>query len=125
MRNYPEWVLSYWAAISVGASVVGMNAWRVTDEMAYGLEDSAPKILICDQDRLKTFMPVRDQFPDMKIVGVRLAEPVEGVVDSLPIGVVSNEDPGFSFVSTSSITFILDNNCIYGSNGPGSIRQFI
>ena len=34
-----------------------------------------------DQDRLNTFLPVRDQFTDMKIVGVRLPAPVEGVVD--------------------------------------------
>jgi long-chain acyl-CoA synthetase len=27
MRNYPEWVVGYWAILSVGAAVVGMNAW--------------------------------------------------------------------------------------------------
>lgn len=81
MRNYPEWMLCYWALTSIGIGVVGMNAWWVTDELAYGLADSTPKILICDQDRLNTFMPVRDQFADMKIVGVRLPQPVEGVVD--------------------------------------------
>ena len=27
MRNYPEWLLSYWATLSIGATVVGMNAW--------------------------------------------------------------------------------------------------
>ena len=37
--------------------------------------------MICDQDRLNTFLPVRDHFTDMKIVGVRLPAPVEGVVD--------------------------------------------
>ena len=42
-RNYPEWMLCYWALTSIGIAVVGMNAWWVTDEMQYGLEDSAPK----------------------------------------------------------------------------------
>ncbi|MEY3267165.1 MAG: hypothetical protein RJA15_1611, partial [Actinomycetota bacterium] len=27
MRNYPEWVVGYWATVSIGAAVVGMNAW--------------------------------------------------------------------------------------------------
>lgn len=27
MRNYPEWIITYWATILTGAAVVGMNAW--------------------------------------------------------------------------------------------------
>ncbi len=81
MRNFPEWMLSYWALTSIGVAVVGMNAWWVTDEMQYGLSDSAPKALICDQDRLNNFTPVRDQFADMKVIGVRLAQPADGVID--------------------------------------------
>ena len=27
MRNYPEWMLAYWATVSIGATAVGMNAW--------------------------------------------------------------------------------------------------
>ena len=40
MRNYPEWVFGYWATISIGAAVVGMNAWWTSEEMKYGLSDS-------------------------------------------------------------------------------------
>ncbi|MEM7016526.1 MAG: AMP-binding protein, partial [Pseudomonadota bacterium] len=29
MRNYPEWLLAYWAIVSIGAVVSGMNAWWV------------------------------------------------------------------------------------------------
>ena len=43
MRNYPEWVFSYWAIVSLGAACVGMNAWWTTDEMKYGLADSKPE----------------------------------------------------------------------------------
>ena len=42
MRNYPEWALAYWATISLGAAVVGMNAWWTTTEMDYALADSQP-----------------------------------------------------------------------------------
>ena len=37
MRNYPEWMLCYWASLSVGAAVVGMNAWWIGSEMLYAL----------------------------------------------------------------------------------------
>jgi long-chain acyl-CoA synthetase len=43
MRNYPEWMLIYWACVSTGIAVVGMNAWWTPEEMAYALADSAPK----------------------------------------------------------------------------------
>ncbi|HBM87549.1 MAG TPA: AMP-dependent synthetase, partial [Rhodobiaceae bacterium] len=71
MRNYPEWMLAYWAIISIGAVAVGMNAWWVPDEMKYGLEDSDVKVLIADGERLERFLQVRDAFPDMKVAGVR------------------------------------------------------
>jgi acyl-CoA synthetase (AMP-forming)/AMP-acid ligase II len=52
MRNYPEWMLIYWACVSTGIAVVGMNAWWTAEEMAYGLADSAPKVLFLDAERL-------------------------------------------------------------------------
>ena len=51
MRNYPEWVVGYWAGVSVGAAVVGMNAWWTPPEMEYALNDSEPRVLIADDER--------------------------------------------------------------------------
>ena len=48
MRNYPEWMLIYWACVSIGVAVVGMNAWWVADEVEYALNDSEPKVVFCD-----------------------------------------------------------------------------
>jgi long-chain acyl-CoA synthetase len=53
MRNYPEWVVGYWATVSIGAAVVGVNAWWTGAELEYGLVDSRPKVLICDDERLE------------------------------------------------------------------------
>lgn len=78
LRNYPEWVLGYWAIISIGATVVGMNAWWVTDEMVYALEDSAPVALVCDRERWERIMDARGPFPDMKIITVRMETRPEG-----------------------------------------------
>ena len=61
MRNYPEWVFGYWATISIGAAVVGMNAWWTTEEMHYGLSDSRPKVLIADPERVERVLPVLDE----------------------------------------------------------------
>ena len=61
MRNYPEWVVSYWAVASIGAAVVGMNAWWTSQEMAYGLGDSRPKVLIADDERVQRVSPVLDE----------------------------------------------------------------
>jgi acyl-CoA synthetase (AMP-forming)/AMP-acid ligase II len=61
MRNYPEWVFGYWAIVSLGAACVGMNAWWTSDEMAYGLKDSAPKVLIADTERIERVLPVLDE----------------------------------------------------------------
>ena len=82
MRNFPEWMLAYWATVSMGATVVGMNAWWLGPEMVYGMEDSEPKVLIADQDRLDRFLPHRSAAPDCQIVCVR----PEG---ELPEGVTS------------------------------------
>jgi acyl-CoA synthetase (AMP-forming)/AMP-acid ligase II len=58
MRNYPEWVVAYWATVSVGAAVVGMNAWWTSQEMAFGLADSRPKVLIADDERIERAIPI-------------------------------------------------------------------
>ncbi len=80
MRNYPEWLLCYWACVSTGVTVVGMNAWWVEDEMAYGLNDAAPKVMFCDDERLNRFVHIRETFPDLKVVGIRLPEQTDGVL---------------------------------------------
>lgn len=80
MRNYPEWLLTYWACVSQGIAVVGMNAWWIGAEMKFGLEDSAPKVLICDVERLARFNEIKEAFPSLTVVGVRLPEAVENVI---------------------------------------------
>jgi long-chain acyl-CoA synthetase len=83
MRNYPEYMLLYWAIASVGATVVGMNAWWVGPEMVYGLKDAEPKVIFIDQERLDRLVPHLDEVPGSPLlVGVRLtgAAP-DGLVD--------------------------------------------
>ncbi|MEE4277365.1 MAG: class I adenylate-forming enzyme family protein [Halieaceae bacterium] len=71
MRNYPEWMVAYWAVTSMGAVVVGMNAWWVADEMDYALKDAEPKVLIADRERLQRFAELRDAYSGIRVVAVR------------------------------------------------------
>ena len=80
MRNYPEWLLAYWACVATGVAVVGMNAWWTPEEMAYGLKDSSPKVLILDRERLERLHEQPEMAAGITLVGVRLGGAVEGVV---------------------------------------------
>ena len=51
MRNYPEWVISFAAILSIGAVSVSFNAWWTPDENDFALEDSGAKVLLCDEER--------------------------------------------------------------------------
>ena len=76
MRNYPEWVLVYWACLASGVTLVGMNAWWTPEEMAYALADAAPKVLFVDAERLARLAPDIA----VPVVGVRLDAPAAGVI---------------------------------------------
>lgn len=81
MRNYPEWLLAYWAVTAIGAVVVGVNAWWVGPELVYGLNDSKPKVMIADQERIERAREHQDELPSMQIVGVRYSGPLpDGVI---------------------------------------------
>jgi long-chain acyl-CoA synthetase len=49
--NCPEWIISFWATISLGAICVGLNGWWTEDEIGYALGHSKPKLLIADEKR--------------------------------------------------------------------------
>jgi long-chain acyl-CoA synthetase len=68
MRNYPEWVMSMLAIISVGGVSVSLNAMWVEDEIDYALADSGASLLIADIERIERSMnPCRR-------LGVRMLE---------------------------------------------------
>ena len=84
MRNYPEWVMSFAAIISVGAVSVSMNSWWVEDEMDFALQDSGAKVLICDQQRFDVAAE------SCKKLGVKVL--VARAEKSLPAGVDKWQD---------------------------------
>ncbi|MDO8390856.1 MAG: class I adenylate-forming enzyme family protein [Actinomycetota bacterium] len=112
MRNYPEWVVSYWACMSIGAAVVGMNAWWTAPEMEYALNDSEPHALIADDERLERFLHMPAQRP-MHIIAVRservgtpwasvMAEPDPG---SVPPAEIDGDDDATIFYTSGTTGF--------------------
>jgi len=71
MRNYPEWMLAFTAATSVGAIAVAMNSLWNADEMAYGLTDSGAKVLFADAERLALLESMAEPIEGLQIVAVR------------------------------------------------------
>ncbi len=74
MRNLPEWVMAFWAAISAGAIVVPLNAWWVGEELAYGLSDSGSRLVFADEERLGRIAHHLDQVPDLEAMIVTCEE---------------------------------------------------
>lgn len=52
MRNHPEWQIAFWAAQLAGLVAVPLNAWWTESEFTYALDDSGPRVLLVDGERL-------------------------------------------------------------------------
>ncbi|SDL69532.1 class I adenylate-forming enzyme family protein [Nonomuraea jiangxiensis] len=108
MRNYPEWVVSFSAALAAGAIAVPLNAWWTEAELAYGVRDSGAKVLIADGERAarlaSTGVPLivtRGEVP----AGARAYDEVMGEVTAdvkLPDVELSPEDPATIFYTSGT-----------------------
>ena len=67
-QNNPEWCLTFWATVSQGAILVGLNGWWTTDEIEYGLQDSGAKVLVADRKRFERIAGSLDTAPDLEHV---------------------------------------------------------
>ncbi|MEU7857813.1 class I adenylate-forming enzyme family protein [Nonomuraea sp. NPDC049141] len=108
MRNYPEWVVAFSAALAAGAIAVPLNAWWTEPELAYGVRDCDAKVLIADGERAvrlaATGVPMivaRGEAPE----GARSFEDVLGEVGAdvtLPDVELSPEDPATIFYTSGT-----------------------
>ncbi|UAB79648.1 acyl--CoA ligase [Erythrobacter sp. SCSIO 43205] len=74
MRNLPEWPVAFFAATTIGAICVPLNAWWTGAELCFGLANSGAKVLICDAERWERIGPQRQELPDLETVLVSRAE---------------------------------------------------
>jgi len=74
MRNLPEWPVAFFAAAVIGAIVVPLNAWWTGQELAYGLDNSGTKLLICDDERWDRIRPHMSTISGLETVFVSRCE---------------------------------------------------
>ncbi|MEU4402891.1 class I adenylate-forming enzyme family protein [Streptosporangium sp. NPDC023963] len=108
MRNYPEWVIAFSAALAAGAIAVPLNAWWTPQELEYGLSDSGAKVLIADGERAAglaglgpALIVTRGAVPE----GARSYADVLGEVEAgvtLPPVDLSPEDPATIFYTSGT-----------------------
>ncbi|MFM7262925.1 MAG: class I adenylate-forming enzyme family protein, partial [Acidimicrobiales bacterium] len=80
MRNYPEFALAFWAVECLGAIVVSLNAWWVTDEMRYAFDDSGATVAIVDGERLERLPAAMRAECGIRRVVVARGDAVDGAV---------------------------------------------
>jgi long-chain acyl-CoA synthetase len=85
MRNFPEWIASFVAITAIGAVVVPMNAWWVTDELVFAIEDSGSKVVIADEERFTRMQAADTGAIEAQVVVVRTEQ-------TLPDGVLNLDE---------------------------------
>ena len=73
--NNPEWCLTFWGTVDMGAVLVGLNGWWKTDEIVYGLQDSGARVLVADRGRFERVADHLDECPDLEAVFLVDADP--------------------------------------------------
>ena len=63
MRNLPEFVVTFWAAVVAGAVVVPLNAWWTGPELEYAIGDAGASVVVADEERLQRLRGARPGGP--------------------------------------------------------------
>jgi long-chain acyl-CoA synthetase len=83
MRNLPEWSIAFWAAVSIGAVAVAINAWGTGGDLEYALSDSEAKVALVDAERLARLEPELGKAALSGLVAVRTPREALGSADAL------------------------------------------
>ncbi|MFN4023695.1 MAG: class I adenylate-forming enzyme family protein [Hyphomonas sp.] len=66
MRNYPQWPLAFYAALSIGAIATPMNSWWTSEELEYGLSFAGVKLAVMDLQIYERIRDSLEKLPDLK-----------------------------------------------------------
>ena len=68
MRNYPQWPVAFYAALSLGAIATPMNSWWTGEELQYGLSFAGVKAAVVDPQIYERIHEHMEELPDLKHV---------------------------------------------------------
>ena len=104
--NSLEWLLTFWATISLGACAVAFNGWWQEDEIRYGLDLTKPKLLVIDEKRLERLAGGRDSVDiPMIVVETEYADALANHRPGAPLPTVAiDEDDAAAIMFTSGTT---------------------
>ncbi len=120
MRNYPEWILAFMAATSIGAIAVAMNSMWPPEEMEYGLDDSGAKVLFADQERLDRLSQCSKSL-SVRAVAVRPARANDGAPELTQI----LEDVGDVEMPPADVAPEDDATIVYTSGSTGQPKGVV
>ncbi len=68
MRNYPQWPVAFYAALSLGAIATPMNSWWTGEELEYGLSFVDVKLAVVDPQIYERIRGHLEKLPDLEHV---------------------------------------------------------
>ncbi len=90
--NHPEWIITFWASMSIGAICVGLNGWWQREEILYAIANCEPKLLIGDRKRLARVAD--DDLPcTVTCIEDNFAQLEQVTADTLPDCEIDEDDP--------------------------------
>ncbi|OYD68025.1 acetyl-CoA carboxylase carboxyltransferase component [Rhodococcus sp. OK302] len=89
--NNAQWIVTFWAATSLGAIVVGMNAMWSAPEIDYGMKHSTPKLVVADAKRRELLGDVNVPVLSVESDVPRLS--TVHVAAELPTCAIDEDDP--------------------------------
>ena len=106
LPNTPEFVISYMAAIGIGATIVPVNPTYTSRELLHILADSDSKALIIEASNIDTYLDKKDEYPLETIITTgengNFNEWITG--GSQPILTETSNDDVASMVYSSGLT---------------------
>lgn len=63
MRNRPEWVIAFMAAVQAGAIPVPVNSWSTNEELIHAINDSSASVVMCDPQRYGQMLSIGGHTP--------------------------------------------------------------
>jgi acyl-CoA synthetase (AMP-forming)/AMP-acid ligase II len=91
--NCPEWLLAFWATVSLGGVVAALNGWWQADEIAQAVADSDPVLLIGDRKRLARLAGRDIRVPVLEIESEFAALERHAQGAPLPAQAIAEDDP--------------------------------